>query len=383
MTVRTHITRSFSNEPVVWIAGVCVGVTLPFAWQSISLQDYADAVDLHTLCMLFCLMLVVAGFREEGIMQRVACALIEHAHTMRGLCASLVGCCFFGSMLVTNDISLMVFVSLAYVALHMAHRSTYLLRTIVLQTLAANLGSSLSPVGNPQNIYLQSHYQLGLGAFFEVMGPIVLVGGIAIALMAVALFPKKSIDDINLGEQQEGSTRNIALLFALFACCLLCVAGVMPYWILICIVAAVALAAFRDLFKQVDYALLLTFVFFFVLVANLQHIAPLRDALAAFAGAHAFAASVLSSQVISNVPAAVLLTGFTGDGLALLAGTNVGGLGTPVASLASLISLKLFVRFTNASERKRRANRYLLLFSLTNFGLLLALCAFVTAVGLV
>lgn len=372
-----------SAEPVACIAGILAVVTSAFVFGVVQAAEYLECIDLHTLCVLFSLMVVVAGMREEGMLQRASCGLIARARDARALCAALVACCFVGSMIVTNDVALMVFVPLSYVAFALAGCTTHFLRTVVLQTLAANLGSSLSPVGNPQNIFLQSHYSFGLDGFMLTMAPIVLLGAVCIAILVVVFLPASPITRVSIDNEEPISVPRIACLLTLFFCSLLCVGGVLPFWALFALVVAVALIAFRPLFSQVDYALLLTFVFFFVIVENLQHIGPVYEAIAAFASANPLAAAIASSQVISNVPAAVLLSGFTGDGLALLAGTNIGGLGTPVASLASLISLKLYTQFATNSKLGVRTLRYMLFFLATNVALLAVLCAYETLITLI
>lgn len=373
------ISHVLASEPVAVIAGLLALATTVVTWGLLSAFDYLAAIDTHTLIMLFCLMFVVAGLREEGVLHWTACNLIVRARDAQVLSFILIGCCFFGSMVVTNDVSLMVFVPLAYVSLRLANCSSHFLRTVVLQTVAANLGSSLSPIGNPQNIYLQSHYGIGLDSFALVMGPIVIAGAAGIAAMALAALPARPMNAVDLGQRQALSRKRVGVLLTLLALCIACVAGLFPSWVLLLLVLACGLIGFRMLFLQVDYALLLTFVFFFILVANLQHIEAVHALISSLTAASPFAASVAASQVISNVPAAVLLSGFTPDGLALLAGTNVGGLGTLIASLASLISFKLFTQLTSA--KGKRIWRYMLFFTIANVILLAMLCGLQVCIG--
>ncbi|WP_346705460.1 SLC13 family permease [uncultured Agathobaculum sp.] len=330
---------------------------------------YADYIDLRVLCLLFCLMAVVAGLQQCGLFTVLAQCLLTGRKQLRLLYLALVLLPFFCSMLITNDVTLITFVPFTVLVLSHIDRMDALIRVVVLQTLAANLGSMATPVGNPQNLFLCSYYGLGFGAFLRVVLPLTLVS--LLALSAAALWTRGETIEITLPQREQiRQPRLFVLLCLLFVLCLLSVVHVLHYGITTAAVALCLLLFARGLFARVDYALLLTFVGFFIFAGNIGRIEAVRNVLELLLGGSAYWTSVLASQVISNVPAAVLLSGFTDNWSALLAGVDVGGLGTPIASLASLISLKLYLRAENAS-----LPRYLLVFTLANIAGLVLLSA--------
>lgn len=330
---------------------------------------YAGYIDLRVLCLLFCLMAVVAGLQQCGLFTVLAQRLLIGRKQLRLLYLALVLLPFFCSMLITNDVALITFVPFTVLVLSHIDRMDALIRVVVLQTLAANLGSMATPVGNPQNLFLCSYYGLGFGAFLRVVLPLTLVS--LLALSAAALWTRGETIEITFPQREQiRQPRLFVLLCLLFALCLLSVVHILHYGIVTAVVALSLLLFARGLFARVDYALLLTFVGFFIFAGNIGRIEAVRSVLELLLGRSTYWTSVLASQVISNVPAAVLLSGFTDNWSALLAGVDVGGLGTPIASLASLISLKLYLRAENAS-----LPRYLLVFTLANIAGLILLSA--------
>lgn len=330
---------------------------------------YGGYIDLRVLCLLFCLMAVVAGLQQCGLFTVLAQRLLTGCKQLRLLYLALVLLPFFCSMLITNDVALITFVPFTVLVLSHIDRMDALIRVVVLQTLAANLGSMATPVGNPQNLFLCSYYGLGFGALLRVVLPLTLVS--LLALSVAALWTRGETIEITFPQREQiQQPRLFALLCLLFALCLLSVVHVLHYGIVTAAVALSLLLFARGLFARVDYALLLTFVGFFIFAGNIGRIGAVRNVLELLLGRSAYWTSVLASQVISNVPAAVLLSGFTDNWRALLAGVDVGGLGTPIASLASLISLKLYLRADNAS-----LPRYLLVFTLANIAGLVLLSA--------
>lgn len=330
---------------------------------------YAGYIDLRVLCLLFCLMAVVAGLQQCGLFTVLAQRLLTGRKQLRLLYLALVLLPFFCSMLITNDVALITFVPFTVLVLSHIDRMDALIRVVVLQTLAANLGSMATPVGNPQNLFLCSYYGLGFGAFLRVVLPLTLVS--LLALSAAALWTRGETIEITFPQREQiRQPRLFALLCLLFALCLLSVVHVLHYGIVTAAVALSLLLFARGLFARVDYALLLTFVGFFIFAGNIGRIEAVRNVLELLLERSAYWTSVLASQVISNVPAAVLLSGFTDNWSALLAGVDVGRLGTPIASLASLISLKLYLRAENAS-----LPRYLSVFTLANIAGLVLLSA--------
>ena len=313
-------------------------------------KEYFGYIDLRTLALLFCLMVVVAGLRGAGVFSALAHRMCEQAGSLRTICMLMVGLCFFSSMLITNDVALLTFVPFAIVVLGMAHRSGELVRVVILQTVAANLGSILTPVGNPQNLYLYSAYQMSIADFFAATAPVWLVSLLLIAV-ACFFFPRTKID-VFLGEKPDMNRRSLAVYALLFGVCMLVVFRVIDWpWMLLTVTAVLAFYD-RRILLQADFMLLLTFVCFFVFAGNLTRIDAVRGFFGGILSGHELIAGAAVSQLISNVPAALLLSGFTENGRALLLGVDIGGLGTPIASLASLISLKLYMHAEDADAKK-------------------------------
>ena len=329
---------------------------------------YLQYIDWRVLALLFCLMAVVMGFRECGVFSCLAQKLLAGQKSLRILSLILVLLPFFVSMFVTNDVALIAFVPFTLMILEYIGKQEAMIWIVVLQTVAANLGSAATPVGNPQNLYLYADYQVSVGEFFAIMAPVILVSFLGVC--GCALLTKNGQISINFPEKAKISNQKLLLLFvALFILCLLSVFRVLHYGIVLGVVITALLLFQRELLPKVDYCLLLTFVCFFVFSGNLGQIAPLRSLLEQAMQKNALVTSALASQLISNVPAAVLLSNFTDNWKALLLGVNVGGLGTPIASLASLISLKFYLK-SNSADIKH----YLAKFTLVNVaGLLLLL----------
>ena len=312
-------------------------------------KEYLGYIDVRTLALLFCLMVVVAGMRAAGIFSALAHSMCEKAGSLRTICMLMVGLCFFSSMLITNDVALLTFVPFAIVVLGMAHQTKELVRVVILQTVAANLGSMLTPVGNPQNLYIYSYYKMSIGEFFSATVPIWLA---ALFLIAAAcfLFPKTEID-VFLGEKPDVDLRSLAVYAALFIVCMLVVFHVLKWQWMLLIVLAVLLVYERKMLLKADFMLLLTFLCFFIFAGNLTRIDAVRSFLENILSGHEILAGAALSQGISNVPAALLLSGFTGNAKGLLLGVDIGGLGTPIASLASLISFKLYMHAEHADAK--------------------------------
>ena len=354
---------------------------------------YAGYIDWRTLALLFCLMVVVAGFRALGVLAACGRWLVAHAASPRGVAAVLVAVVFVSSMAVTNDVALVTFTPLALVALNAAHLESRTCLVVALMTVAANLGSMLTPIGNPQNLYLFTSSGMGVADFLALMAPYTALSAALLAALVFACFkgkgrggrrsaPRRAAEaqSAMLGTPEGPHWREhpvkLAICLVLFCLCLLTVAGVLDVGALLAaILVAVALCD-AGLFKRVDYALLLTFVALFVFVGNMARIGAVHDALSALVGQSALLAAVGASQAISNVPAAVLLSGFTDQWPALIVGANLGGLGTLIASMASLITFKAI-----SIGRIKGRGRYLGVFTLVNAVFLAALLCEAAALG--
>ena len=329
--------------------------------------EYIGYLDLRVLALLFCLMLIVAGIRQQGIFGLLGRSLMEKVKDTRQMEFVLVMLCFFSSMLITNDVALITFVPFTIELLLAAGMPQKIIHTVVLQTIAANLGSMLTPVGNPQNLYLYSLAEMNIGEFLLLMLPLTTASFVLLA--AVILFAKKEPVRAQLKENAGVIDKGKLIgLIILFIICLGTVARIVPWqasFLIVCIAGAIR---YRDLFADVDYCLLGTFAGFFVFVGNMQNISFISEMLQKLLQGRELLVAIGASQIISNVPAAMLLSGFTSDYKALLYGVDVGGLGTLIASLASLISYKFY-----ANSKGAEKGRYLLVFTLFNLAFLLVL----------
>lgn len=374
---------------------------------------YAEYVDLRTIGMLFSLMAIVAGLSRLGVF-RIACRhLLSAVRGPRRLALTLTLLAFFSSMLITNDVALVTFVPFALLALRTLDSPRHACFTVVMMTIAANLGSMLTPIGNPQNLYLYSASHMALTDFLLLMLPyaaaalVLLVGAIAFFGRIPEHAKEKAARSVDAGNpassSEDGSADSPATCgeadnaasatdanetpqlasdaddpapsplrvlpwAALFVLALLSVAHILPYQAIVAATIVVALAADRRALLHVDYALLFTFVAFFVFVGNVGRIEMVSTALAQLIDGHELAVAVIASQVLSNVPAAILLSGFTSNFAALIVGTNLGGLGTLIASMASLISYKQV-----ALVLPREKGRYFMLFTVWNIAFLAVL----------
>lgn len=362
-----RISNFIKKEAVLCIAlGLAV---LSVFWQPLD-REYLEYIDWDTLMLLFCLMAAMAGFQRLGVFQRIGDALLAAVTNTRSLLLILCFLPFFFSMFITNDVALITFVPFGMIVLQMCGKEKLVIPLVVLQTIAANMGSSLTPIGNPQNLYLYSKSGAKVGDFLLWMLPYTLVTGICIWL--AVLFQKK--EQVDYKPEKSGAVWGKKRKFyfisyaVLFLFCLLSVAKVLPPIVLFLMALAFFLVADRKILWCIDYALLGTFIGFFIFIGNLGRLPAFRDFFAGILTGHETLAGVISSQVISNVPAALLLSGFTDKWESLVVGTNLGGLGTLIASMASLISYKQMVR-----QYPGLKGKYFLYFTLGNVGMLVIL----------
>lgn len=319
---------------------------------------YLAYIDWQTLALLFALMLVVAGLSEHRVLDTIACTLIARSHTTRGRALALVALTFFASMFITNDVALITFVPLTIIVFTVGSDDTYLLYTIVLQTIAANVGSALTPVGNPQNLFLYNYYGLTAITMAKAMAPY--VGGGALLLVLLHLYVPKNKDMAHIPHDREYhlNIRSVVRYIGLFLFALLTVFHVVSVPIGVFIIV---LGCEKRLLKEVDYSLLATFVSLFILVGNLGRLKSIQAIIHSSMEGREFYISLALSQLVSNVPATLLLAQFTDNALELLRGVNAGGCGTLIASMASVISFRLFVK-----HKPTQAVIYLALFTLIN-----------------
>ena len=344
-------------------------------------MQYLSYIDYRVLALLFCLMTVMEGFKSTGFFAAVAGKLLEKVKTFRQLYLVLVFLCFFTSMWITNDVALLTFVPFTILVLRMTGLEQEMIPVIVLQTIAANLGSMTTPVGNPQNLYLYSISGMGIGAFLQIMGPLTLISAGLIFLICLIHkdFPIRQgmLGKEIVGVRKAGENQVLAVLFFIS---LLSVFRILSWQLLLLIVlvSCIGIKAFckeKYLPLEADFGLLLTFVAFFIFIGNMGRICAVREVLSQVLNGRELLISFLCSQMISNVPAAILLSGFTQEYRGLLQGVNIGGLGTLIASLASLISYKFFAAESEQTPAAGTRGRYMLTFTIWNVGMALVLLA--------
>ena len=366
----TKVKELFQKETVCCIAFLLAVISMFFVSPS---KNYISYIDFRVLALLFCLMAVVRGFSSIGVFTRLGTMLLTHVHSLRMLSALFIFLCFFFSMLITNDVALITFVPFTILVLSMAEQKKFLIPVIVLETIAANLGSMLTPLGNPQNLYLYTISGLSIGAFVRIMLPYSFVSAILL-LIFILFLPKDTVSTATAANTANSTNtvtasntsnvickavkarKNSRILFAfyliLFLLCLLTVLHILPYQILFFLVLTGFLLLDYRVLKDVDYFLLLTFLCFFIFIGNMKQISLVHELISKLLVHHEVLMGIGASQIISNVPAAILLSGFTDDYSALLIGVNLGGLGTLIASLASLISFKFYTN-SEGSDTKR------------------------------
>ena len=327
--------------------------------------QYIGYFDFKTLTCLFCVLAVVCALRNVRFFYMLARNIVKFCKNTRISILALVYITFIGSMLIANDMALLTFLPLGTLVLTTTGKGKYMAFTFIMQNIAANLGGMLTPFGNPQNLYLYSKFNIPDMEFVQIMFlPFI----IAVILITVCcLFVKSEPLEIPHEEIRLPKGRT-ALYLALFALAIAIVFRGIPYWIGLVIIPAVLLFMDRDALKKVDYPLLFTFVFFFIFAGNMARVEWVRELFSNLLEKNTLLFSALSCQVISNVPSAILLSQFTENYRQLLIGVNIGGVGTLIASLASLITYRDYTK-----NNPGRARHYIGLFTLFNFGFLLIL----------
>ena len=318
---------------------IVIAVTLAILSSFISIPKLSY-IDFNVLILLFNLMVVVTAFKELKVLDSIAIGLLKKCNTYTSISLALVFITFISSMIVTNDVALITFVPLSIVIARKANINV--LKIVVFQTLAANLGSSFTPMGNPQNLFIYSFYNLSPIDFFKITLPIVVL---AVLCLVLLVFKDKKMNlSLDLEDVKIDNKRDVYLFGGLFLIILLSVFHVIDYKVTFLITVVMVLILNKKLFSQVDYSLLITFIGFFIFVGNISTMDVVKNFMEGILNSpkSTFLASVLSSQVISNVPATMLLSGFTNHFKELLLGVNIGGMGTLIASLASVISYKIY-----------------------------------------
>jgi len=331
------VLRWLKKNIVFCIAAMAAVITCFFVPPD---AEYSGYFDWKTLSCLFMTLAVVCALRNIKFFTIVARRLVRVAGNLRGLFLLLITITFLGSMLIANDMALITFLPLGYFALSVTHKEQYMAYLFILQNISANLGGMLTPFGNPQNLYLYSYFNIPTGEFCGIMLPPFLL---AITLLVLCCLPIKAVPlTIEDSFSERLNKKRTVLYLALFALSLLIVFRVLPYLAGLVLITAVLLWVDREALLMVDYGLLGTFFFFFIFAGNLARLDEVNALLSDLLARDTLLVSALSCQVISNVPTAILLSRFTADYHALLLGVNIGGSGTLIASLASLITFSEF-----------------------------------------
>ena len=357
------VLRFIKKNIVFFIAALAAAVSCFFVPPD---KEYLDYFDWKTLSCLFITLAVICALRNIKFFTIVARKLVIMTGNLRTLFVLLIVITFIGSMIIANDMALITFLPLGYFALSVAKQQKYMAYLFVLQNISANLGGMLTPFGNPQNLYLYSYFKIPTGEFCLIMLPAFLI---AVTLLLVACIPVKSIKfTLNEKFPEKLNIPKTILYIVLFLISILIVFRIIPFGVGLVLIPVVLLFIDRDALKMVDYGLLGTFFFFFIFAGNLARIDAVNALLSSLLQKDTLIVSILSCQVISNVPSAILLSKFTCDYPALLLGVNIGGTGTLIASLASLITFNEF-RVLYPKQTKK----YLLIFTGLNIAFVVIL----------
>lgn len=373
-----RVVSFIKKETVLLAAWVLAPISAFFVKPS---GAYLGYIDFRSLGILWSLMVIMQGLKQNGVFSLVGMRLLAKTRKVWQLSAVLIFLCFFCSMFITNDVALITFVPFAVMMLQSCKKEELMIPVIVLQTVAANLGSMLTPIGNPQNLYLFGVSQMGVGEFVRFMLPYTILSGVLLIVCICFLKGKSDPVDAAISEKElltneRGRVEKACVYTGLFVLSLFVVGRVLDYRYMVAIVFVVVFFMEKKTIFQVDYSLLLTFVGFFIFTGNMGKIQTVSNLLQQVIQGREVALGVLISQCISNVPATLLLSGFTEEYKKLLLGVNIGGLGTLIASMASLISYKIFANTCNKEK-----GRYFIHFTVINIVFLIVLLAFAAVWG--
>ena len=332
-------------------------------------SEYTGYFDLKTLSCLFMTLAAVCALRDIRFFTVAARKIVNLAGNLRLLALLLIYMTFIGSMLIANDMALITFLPVGYYALSVSDNEEHSAYIFILQNISANLGGMLTPFGNPQNLYLYTYYGIPTGEFTTIMLPPFILA-VAILTVLCLVLPGKGLVLTEKYDYKVPVPRAVFYV-VLFLISILSVFRLVP-WQISCVLVIVSLLfSDRTALKSVDYPLLLTFAFFFVFSGNMSRIVPVKELLERLLSHDVLIPSIVSCQFISNVPTALLLSRFTDNYRELLLGVNIGGTGTLISSLASLIT---FSEYCTLYPTKKK--HYLLLFALLNLLFLVVLGGF-------
>ena len=350
-------------------------------------SQYWGYIHVNTISQLVCLMMVVCGFQRIGVFRAIGARLLRHVRTERGLVLVLMSLTFFSAMWITNDVALVTFVPFALSVLVMANAEKQSILVITLMTIGANVGSMLTPIGNAHNLYLKALTRMSTKDFLKIMAPYTITAAVLMVVFAFVFFKSRKVDQFaglqgndieqsvlapSHGHPQPDEIRvmgygmsftrwRVIVYSLLFVVCLCGVSGWIPDWMMVVIMVVAFLLCDRHVFRVLDWALPLTFIMFFIFIGNMRRVPGFSDLAQMWVGTHPMEVSVVSSQFISNVPTTILLSGFCDQWKLLIIGTNLGGMGTLIASMASLISYKGITH-----QYPGHRGRYLLTYTIVN-----------------
>ncbi len=344
----------FIKKEIVLIIAMILAIGTSF----ISLPKI-EYIDFKVIILLFNLMILVAGFNDLKVLDSIATSLLKRCTSLKSLTYMIVFLTFFSAMIVTNDVALITFVPLTLIIGKKANIN--ILKAVIFQTLAANLGSALTPMGNPQNLFIYSYFNINILEFLKITLPLVLLS--VIFLIFIIFREKRESISFKVEKIKIENKRGIIIYSVLFFITLLSVFHLIDYRISFVITIIVIISFNKNLFKKVDYSLLITFVAFFIFIGNISSMSEIKEFMINILSSEksTFISSIISSQFISNVPATMLISAFTPYYKGLLLGVNIGGLGTIIASLASVISYKLYL-----NEYPSNGGNYIKKFTLYN-----------------
>ncbi|MBR6764906.1 MAG: citrate transporter [Clostridia bacterium] len=365
-TLKGRIVSFIKKNAVMCIALVAAIVTSIIVPVD---KEYLGYFDYKTLTCLFCVLAVVCALKNISFFYMLARKVVQLFKTARMSVLALVYITFIGSMLIANDMALLTFLPLGFFVLTSTGKEKYMAFTFIMQNIAANLGGMLTPFGNPQNLYLYTKYEIPNLEFMSIMAPPFVVSVILITVCCI-IFVKP--EPLSLSDEKIVlDPKRTVLYLALFALSIVIVFRGIPYWIGLIVIPVTLMIVDRKALKMVDYGLLFTFVFFFIFAGNMARIEAIRNLFSYLLGKSTLLFSVVSCQAISNVPSAILLSQFTTNYPDLLVGVNIGGVGTLISSLASLITFREYVK-----HNPEKTGYYIGMFSLFNFGFLIVLTGF-------
>ena len=368
MQFTMHRASSFLRQNVVMLVALAAAVVTCFIVPPD--KAYLDYFDIKTLTCLFCVLAVVCALKNIQFFYILAKKIVQCFRNARMAILALVYITFIGSMLIANDMALLTFLPLGYLVLSSTGKQKCMAFTFVIQNIAANLGGMLTPFGNPQNLYLYTKFAIPTGEFMQIMLLPFVVSVVLITVCCLFFVKPEPLEVAD--EKVRLPFWRTALYLALFVLAIAIVFRSIPYWIGLIIIPAVLIFVDRNALKMVDYPLLLTFVFFFVFAGNMARIELVRGIFSGLLEKSTLLFSILSCQFISNVPSAILLSQFTDNYRELLLGVNIGGVGSLIASLASLITFREYT-----SHNPGKTGYYMRVFTMLNLLFLVVLVLFV------